>query len=140
MEFEMIMGRLKAVMNSPEMTSLLRRGEKWRYSMDNDKVHVGADLTKVGIMEEDRFELPELSSDMHKVVEHIHAWLQAHMQLWLEEQDDEKLTVEECKAELTRLFEQVLTKEQIAKDVKSLKETYQAVIDRQGGYVTADKR
>lgn len=140
MEFEMIMGRLKAVMDSPKMTSLLHRGEKWRYSMDNDRVHVGADLTKVGIMEEDRFELPELSSDMHKVVEHIHAWLQAHMQLWLEKQDDEKLTVEECKAELTRLFEQVLTKEQIAKDVKSLKETYQAVIDRQGGYVTADKR
>jgi hypothetical protein len=140
MEYEEIIGKLKAVMDSKEMTDLLGRNEKWLYSMDNDKVHKGSDLTKVGLEEEDRFARPELSSDMHKVVEHVHAWLQARMQLWLEEQDEEKITADDCKEELRRLFEEVLPKEQILKDVKSLKATYQAVIDRRGGYITLDNR
>jgi hypothetical protein len=135
MEFTDIMGELKAKMDSPEVSSLLQPGEKWLYSWDNDKIHKGADLTEVGIMPEDRFELPELSSDMHKVVEHVHAWLQARMQVWLEDKDEERLTVADCKAELQRLFDRELKAESIQKDVKSLKATYQAVIDHQGGLV-----
>jgi hypothetical protein len=140
MEFEEIMGKLKATMDSPQMTQLLRRNEKWMYSWDNDKVHKGADLTLIGITDADRFALPELSSDMHKVVEHVHGWLQAGMQRWLEEKDEEKVTVEECKAELRRLFELPERKEGIKRDVDSLKATYQAVIDHQGGYIPAGAR
>lgn len=140
MEFEDIMGQLKATMDTTEMQRKLRRGERWLYSWDNDKVHQGADLTKVGIEASDRFELPELSSDMHKVVEHVHAWLQARIQLWLEGKDEVKVTVQECKNELKRLFEQELTLEAIQKDVDSLKQTYQAVIDHTGGYITAKDR
>jgi len=133
-------GQIKASMESGERMQLLRRGEKWLYSWDNDKVHQGADLTKVGFTAADRFELPELSSDMHKVVEHVHAWLQRKMQQWLEEQDGQKVTVQQCKAELTRLFEQELTTESIKQDVASLTATYQAVIDHRGGYVPAGAR
>lgn len=140
MEFEDIMGQLTATMDSPGMTQLLKRNESWLYSWDNDKIHKGADLTKVGIEAEDRFELPELSSDMHKVVEHVHAWLQAGMQRWLEGKDPDKITVDECKAELKRLFEQQLKKESIEKDVDSLKATYKAVIAHQGGYIPAGDR
>jgi hypothetical protein len=140
MEFEDIMAELKAKMESPEISQLLKRGEKWLYSWDNDKIHKGADLSEVGFEPEDRFELPELSSDMHKVVEHVHAWLQARMQLWLEDKDEERLTIADCKAELQRLFEQELKLESIKNDVKSLKATYQAVIDHEGGYVPANKR
>jgi hypothetical protein len=140
MEFVDIMGQLKATMDSPQMTQLLRRSEQWLYSWDNDKIHQGAVLTQVDITEADRFELPELSSDMHKVVEHVHAWLQAGMQQWLEERDDAKVTVEECKAELRRLFEQPEREEGIMSDVASLKATYQAVIDRKGGYIPAADR
>jgi hypothetical protein len=140
MEFTEIMGKLKDKMDSDEMKQKLRRGERWRYSWDNDKVHKGADLSTVGINPGDRFELPELSSDMHKVVEHVHAWLQARMQEWLESKDDEKVTVEECKQELRRLFEQELSVEGIRRDVHSLKATYQAVIDREGGYIDAGNR
>ena len=140
MEFEHMMGKLKKHMESADMKQLLRRGESWLYSWDNDKVHQGAKLENMGIQEEERFELPELSSDMHKVVEHVHAWLQAGMQQWLEDKDEEKLTVEECMAELTRLFEQELQLKSIQDDVKSLKATYKAVIEHRGGYITARDR
>jgi hypothetical protein len=137
MEFEHMMKKLKLHMESPEMKQLLRRNERWLYSWDNDKVHQGADIENMGIEEEKRFELPELSSDVHKVVEHVHAWLQARMQLWLEDKDDEKITVEQCMTELIRLFEHELQLQSIRADVKSLKETYKAVIEHNGGYITA---
>ena len=140
MEFEHMMGKLKQHMESADMKQLLRRGESWLYSCDNDKVHHRAKMETMGIQEEERFELPELSSDMHKVVEHVHAWLQAGMQQWLEDKDEEKLTVEECMAELTRLFEQELQLKSIQDDVKSLKATYKAVIEHRGGYITARDR
>lgn len=135
MEFTEIMGKLKATMESPEMQQKLGRNQTWLYSWDNDKVHKGAKLWQVGFQPEDRFELPELSSDMHKVVEHVHGWLQAEMQKWLEDQDEEKITIEQCKAELRRLFEQELTKESLQRDVDSLKKTYAAVIAHEGGYI-----
>lgn len=140
MEFTDIMGKAKAIIDSPEMRQHLCRNERFMLSWDNDKVHRGANLTEVGIMEEDRLELPELSSDMHKVVEHVHAWLQFRMQQWLETKEDSKLTVEQCKAELERLFYQELSVESIKRDVHSLKATYQAVIDHQGGYIPAAHR
>jgi hypothetical protein len=140
MEFEHMMKELKQHMESPDVKKLLRRGERWRYSWDNDKVHQGADIAKMGIEQEERFELPELSSDMHKVVEHVHAWLQARMWVWLEEKDEEKLTVQQCMAELIRLFEQELQLKSIQDDVKSLKATYKAVIERRGGYITVADR
>lgn len=140
MEFTDIMEEAKRILDSRPMRRKLAPGERYMVSYDNDRVHQGADLTEVGIMDEDRFELPELSSDMHKVVEHVHAWLQFRMQQWLETQENNKLTVRQCMDELERLFYKELKLESIRKDVHSLKATYKAVIDHQGGYIPAADR
>jgi hypothetical protein len=140
MEFEDIMGEAKAIIDRLQMQQHLKCNERYMLSWDNDKIHRGADLETVGIMPNDRFILPELSSDMHKVVKHQHAWLQMKMQMWLETQDDGKLTPLQCMDQLERLFYQELKKESILSDAKSLKATYQAVIDHQGGYIPAADR
>ena len=133
-EFTEVMGKIKAAAEAPDNSSKLKRGERWLYSYDNDKVHVGADLTKVGIMPALRFELPPCSSDMHKVVEHIHAWLQMKMQQWLEDMEECSLNAEQCKKQLQKLFFKHLQKSSIAADVASLKDTYRAIIAARGGY------
>ena len=53
------------------------------YSWDNDRIHVGADLATVGIADDMRLELPECSSDMHKVIEHVHGNIQREFDEWL---------------------------------------------------------
>jgi hypothetical protein len=77
---------------------------------------------------------------MHKVVEHVHAWLDAEMQKWLEGKEGEKVTPEDCMAELVRLFEEGYPQEAIQKDVESLPETYRAVVAARGGYIPAPLR
>lgn len=134
------MEKIKSKAEKSENMDWLEQGEQWYYSWDNDKVHKGADLTEVGIEEGDRFYLPELSSDMHKVVEHIHAWLQGEMSKWLCQQDKQSLTVGQCKDELKRLFHNVLQTESIQRDVETLKETYEAVVLADGGYVKKARR
>ena len=140
MEFKNVMSMIKAAAESPENMALLHRGESWLYSWDNDKVHRGADLAKVGFTEADRFDLPELSSDMHKVVEHVHAWLDRKMQQWLEARGDAAVDIDEAMEELKRLFMQCYPKSAVQKDVDSLKETYKAVVDAGGGFVAAKHR
>jgi len=133
-EFTQVMEKIKAALQNPDNSSRLSRTQKWRFSYDNDKVHIGADLSSVGILEKDRFALPPCSSDMHKTVEHVHAWLQAHMQKWLETVEQEKLTPEMCQEQLKHIFYQQLKPSSIAADVASLKDTYQAIIAADGGY------
>lgn len=128
------MKKIKAVLEAPENSRILSRGQKWRFSYDNDKVHTGADLTSVGILEKDRLALPPCSSDMHKTVEHVHAWLQAHMQKWLETVEQQKLTSEMCQEQLQHIFYQQLKASSIAADVASLRDTYLAIIAAGGGY------
>lgn len=133
-EFTEIMGTIKEKLYIRENRKKLQAGECWLFSYDNDKVHMGADLRQAGIEPRDRFDLPPCSSDMHKVVEHVHGWLQARMQKWLEGMDEQQLTVDACKQELARLFYQVLQIKSIADDVASLKDTYRAIIRADGGY------
>lgn len=140
MEFTEIMGHIKTIMDSPQMQQQLRFRECYSYSWDNDRVHKGADLSTVGITADLRFELPELSSDMHKVVEHVHGWLQKQMQKWLGEHEGSPLTADQCKEKLQQLFQEDLNISSIQKNVRSLKATYQAVIDAGGGYIPARYR
>lgn len=139
-EWTKIMQLFREEAEKPANLAKLGAREQWKYSWDNDKVHKGADLSTIGIEDEDRFYLPELSSDMHKVVEHVHGWLQGRMQKWLALQDKATLTVAQCKAELMRLFTQELDISSIQKDVRTLKDTYQAVVDAEGGYVKKQHR
>lgn len=140
MEFEDIMGQFRAAMSTPEKIQHKSRGERWQYSWDNDKIHQGADLERVGFREEDRYPLPPLSSDMHKVIENVHAWLQQQMEKWIEDQGDEPLEVESCKNELKRLFDDVYKPEWIQANVASLRETYEAIVFADGGYPAAAYR
>lgn len=133
-EFVEVMASIREALLARENRKKLRAGERWLYSYDNDKVHMGADLREAGIELRERFDLPACSSDMHKVVEHVHGWLQGKMQKWLEDMDDARLTVDACKAELDRLFYQVLTTNSIAADVATLKDTYRAIVRAEGGY------
>lgn len=140
MEWTEIAGKIYDRAYSPENMLLLGRNEEWLFSWDNDKIHRGADLSEVGIEPEQRYYLPELSSDMHKVVENVHAWLQARMQEWLEQQDKRTLTVEACKKQLEHYFYDKLSTESIRKNVESLPETYEAIVLHNGGYVTKKRR
>jgi hypothetical protein len=60
---------------------------------------------------------------MHKVVYHVHAWLDTHMQRWLLKQNRATITINACKQQLQHLFYDVLAKESIQKDVRSLPQT-----------------
>lgn len=140
MEFEDIMGQLKEIMDSQEKSQHLHRGEKWQYSWDNDRIHEGADVEKVGITAEDRYPLPALSSDMHKVIENVHAWLQQQMELYLEEQGDDALDVDACKAHLQSLFMDHYKLQSIQANVDSLRDTYEAIVLAGGGYIAARHR
>ena len=55
------MGKFKAELETPENMAKLKRGERWLYSIDNDKVHQGADLERVGVQEEDIWPHPALT-------------------------------------------------------------------------------
>lgn len=140
MEFKDIMQEFRAIMESPESYEHLERGEKWLYSYDNDKIHQGADLEQVGFTEEDRYSLPALSSDMHKVIENVHAWLQQEMEKYVEAQGDEALEVEECKQHLRDLFDQYCEQDWVQANVLSLPDTYNAIIIAGGGCVPARYR
>lgn len=139
-EVEEIIKRIREKAEKPENKVHLARKEHWLYSWDNDKIHRGADMRKMGILPEHRFPLPELSSEMHKVVEHVHAWLDHHMQLWLQKQNRKELDIEACKQQLEHQFYKVLPKESIQKDVQSLVQTYEAVVLAGGGHVTSEFR
>ena len=84
-EFTEVMASIREALLARENRKKLKAGDHWQYSYDNDKVHMGANLREAGIEHRDRFDLPACSSDMHKVVEHVHGWLQSRMQKWLED-------------------------------------------------------
>jgi hypothetical protein len=108
----------------------LRASEDWLISYDNAAAHKGAEQQVPGLNRQD---LPPKSPDMHKVVEHVHAWLTENMQQWLRGQQTSSVTPEDAQAELKRLFKSYPT-DSLRRDVASLAETYQAIIDAGGAY------
>lgn len=87
-----------------------------------------------GIWSKDhRFDLCALSPDLHKVVEHVHAYLDQALQAWRRSLWPEKPTDVQCKEKLEQLFYAIKARS-IADDVDSLPATYQAVIDDAGLY------
>lgn len=80
-----------------------------------------------------RFDLCALSPDLHKVVEHVHAYLDQALQAWRRSLWPEKPTDVQCKEKLEQLFYAIKARS-IADDVDSLPATYQAVIDNAGLY------
>jgi hypothetical protein len=146
MEFEDVMGKVKAAAEA-KLTPKLRGvggGMKIMYSWDNDKIHAGADVKEKGFTLEVRLALPPCSSDMHKVIEHVHARLQAKFQDWLLSYPGDKPSIAECKAKVEELFwhhESVAKggRERgcvgpVCKDVDTLPDTYRAILRANGSY------
>jgi hypothetical protein len=120
--------------NSPEEEPI------WLLSSDNDSAHTRAKLGERGIWSDDhRFDLCALSPDLHKVVEHVHAYLSQALQAWRRSLWPEKPTPEECKDKLQQLF-YAIQPASIQADVDSLPYTYQAVIENAGLYAPAPFR
>lgn len=106
----------------------------WLLSSDNDSAHARAKLDEHGIWSKDhRFALCPLSPDLHKVVEHVHAYLSQALQAWRRSLWPGKPTPQQCQDKLEQLFYDVQPAS-IQADVDSLPYTYQAVIDNAGLY------
>lgn len=112
--------------------------EQWGeplWSYDNATVHLNkTEMAAVGITEANRLPLPPLSGDMHKVIEHVHARL---IKAFKEEVVKLGRVCEphEYMELLSSLFFKIITADQIARDVDSLKPLYAAIIKAQGGQV-----
>lgn len=130
-EFNVLMGELVRKLQGEHARSL-KRGERWQLSYDNAAVHTDAEKVVQGI---NRLPHPRKSPDMHKVVEHMHAWLTQRMQAWLLEQDVRRVDADAAKQQLKDLFYSYKT-ESIMADVESLPGTYKAIRDAGGRYPT----
>ena len=130
-EFNDLMRALVKKLQEDHQRSL-KRGERWQISYDNAAVHTDAEQAVPGI---NRLPHPPKSPDMHKAVEHVHAWLTQKMQAWLLKQEAGKITAEAAKAQLRELFGQLHT-ESVMKDVNSLNDTYKAILSVGGRYPT----
>jgi hypothetical protein len=107
------------------------------YSFDNDAVHKAAlpELLNRGILTaNNRAPLPPCSPDMHKVVEHCIARLTVLVNEELVNSDDTLQSVAYWQQRLVTLFTSRITAPQVAADVHSLRGTYQAIINAQGGW------
>ena len=138
MEFEDVMDQIRQHAEAklaPELKAAGLDCGDILYSWDNDRTHVGAELATVGIADDMRLELPECSSDMHKVIEHVHANIQREFDEWLWGFTTGKPTVQECKDKVEEIFTQVVSSDSVKSDVYSLHKTYDAIIKANGGYI-----
>lgn len=110
----------------------LKRGEMWQISYDNAAVHSEAEEVVEGL---NRLPHPRKSPDMHKVVEHMHAWLTQKMQAWLLKEGERGVNAETAKKQLQDFFYSYATAS-IMKDVNSLPGTYKAILAAGGRYPT----
>lgn len=110
------------------------------WSLDNTNIHKCAianwgtnpDLTKLGI-DGQLLLPPPYSPDLHKVVEHVHAQLCQEFYKWLH--GSEPLhDIQAYFAQLEKIFKKIITAKSIQKDVQSLLQTYDAVIECEGQY------
>ena len=102
------------------------------YSFDNAPVHQAANLQPLGIVGHRRAELPPSSPDMHKCIEHVFGTLTRAMNASLH-RNPGLSTAADYKAEVERLFNTIITRESVQKDVSSLKDTYRAIKDDVAG-------
>lgn len=130
-EFNVLMEQLVSKLRGAPSRSL-RRDESWQLSYDNAAVHSNAEKVVQGI---NRLPHPRKSPDMHKVVEHMHAWLTQKMQAWLLKQDACRVDANAAKRQLQDLFYSYEAASIMA-DVESLPGTYKAIIAAGGRYPT----
>lgn len=127
-----------AKLQTRELQQKLPPGVQYKLTLDGDGVHRGANFSKAGIPADAVQIVPPWSHDIHKVVENCHGSLYQHMQGFLIEKEQHPgsgpLTVQACKDELMRCFDHMKVTGEITANVKTLKHTYRAIIDADGGY------
>lgn len=135
----MLLEELLQVLEEKKTEVGLRRTQKWALCFDNAKVH-GAAATVIH-NRADIWPQPPHSPDMNKAIEHVHAQLDDKMHSWMRKMRRESpsvtLTPDLCKAQVKSFFYQ-LPPVKIGQDVKTLKETYRAIVAAGGKYVAAD--
>lgn len=103
------------------------------FSFDNPPIHNKAPLASIGMQQAERVDLPPCSPDMHKVIEHVFGSLTGGMNASLA-RDPALRSTPMYKAELERLFHAMITPEGVGRDVESLPDTYQGILDVGGGW------
>lgn len=107
------------------------------WSFDNDRIHEGAlaELRLRGLISSsNKAPLPPHSPDMHKVVEHCIGRLTTKVNAELADTEDVQQSVAYWKGRMEEFFFQQISAESIAKDVASLRATYQAIVQVQGAW------
>lgn len=107
---------------------------------DNQFKGVHQQWEYVGLQHEDQMEpIPPYSPDFNKVIEHVHTNQETKLKSKLETK-----TAEMHPAGLKKLLEQSIleasNQRSIAKDVESMRDTWQAVVRNDGGYPIARHR
>ena len=109
--------------NSP-----LEQGFIWSY--DNPRIH-DADLSELGITEDNRAPLPPRSGDMHKVIEHVHARLCRAMGEWVA-RNPNVTSRPAMMRKFQDMFFDVITPASVSADVASLPELWRWIKDNGG--------
>lgn len=131
-EYEDSIWELSTVLDSWWEQGGFRGRPHWLLSQDNDSAHTRAQLDARGIWAEAKlFKVPALSPDMHKVVEHVHAYLSQAMMSWRFAMWPQRPSLEQCMTKLVELFF-TYQPASIQADVDSLPATYQSIIANGG--------
>lgn len=138
-EFRDVLTELKQVLVDKRDAAGLRRTEQWIVCLDHARAHNQA----AEVLGQDMQLLPHPphSPDCNKPIEHVHSILDGNMHSWLEkwrEQHQQRRpahpTPEQCMAQLVNYFNSLST-QSIAADVATLPDTWEAIVDAQGGFI-----
>ena len=101
------------------------------HSFDNPSIHEAAvpELQKMGV---ERAELPTYSTDMHKVIEHVHGYIGREFKARL--LADATIVTSTKYVKLLKEIFYGMSKEVVAKDVASLPETYAEIVRLSGDW------
>lgn len=137
-EFNDVLRQLKRVLKDRKQEAGLKRNEQWILCLDHATVHNQADA----VLGHNMQLLPHAvhSPDCNKPIEHVHGQLDAKMKQWLVEwrrpHPNGNPTPEQCKDQLLEYFN-AIPAESIAADVATLPDTWQAIVDEQGGFISS---
>jgi len=135
-EADHIVRELLRALSSAKAAAGFKRRDKFYICFDHASVH--NNIAAVLGQKAKVWPQPTHSPDCNKPIEHVHAQVDAGMKQWLLQRRSERprlqITVEQAKAECTRVFKGI-SQESIADDVASLPQTWQAIVDNNGGFV-----
>lgn len=130
---------IKKVISEGKSTEWGLKGQHPMISMDNDSIHEAAWGRMQALSKYKRAPLPPHAPDMHKVVEHCISYLKGQFTQRLAEMKGPRGQPEQYQQLLKDIFK-TYTAQSIRKDVESLPDTYQAIIDVNGDWPAAEFR